>query len=417
MKFSRVLFLVYLFLLCFLTGCNNSNRPKLVSEELRNQALQELQLTLSTQSEWVKVHAAEYLLWLDYPEGVRKIFLEEQGRYGTDSPYRIGIWRVLAQTAEEPKKKKIWFNRIINAYQNTNGADRIHAAETLAKLKIAPSKVAPEANRKILKDENSILAICTIWGNGTSTDDSLNTERKALLEIISSDPDENISGKKTAAYALRHLRGLTSNEWQLLAETALSEPNESEVRVYMLSAAFVAAPADSTQSKTYLEIRKNLLKAKDSPNKADRAEMAIALAERGTSKDLPILLSLLNGESPIIDSKANEDNILAANSDVRAAAAYAILRIDRKQEYSLAVGDWIVIVAYLMGMIGIGFYYSRQNKSEKDFLLGGGKMNPIAVGMSLFATLLSSLTYLSIPGEIIKYGPFILTGMLAFPLV
>lgn len=68
-------------------------------------------------------------------------------------------------------------------------------------------------------------------------------------------------------------------------------------------------------------------------------------------------------------------------------------------------------------MLWIGWHYSKQNKTKEDYLLGGRKMNPAAVGISLFATLLSTLSYLTYPGEMIQNGPMIFAGILAFPLV
>lgn len=44
-------------------------------------------------------------------------------------------------------------------------------------------------------------------------------------------------------------------------------------------------------------------------------------------------------------------------------------------------------------------------------------MNPIALGLSLFATVTSSISYLAWPGETITYGPVILSGTICFPLV
>ncbi|MEO5997701.1 MAG: sodium/solute symporter [Chitinophagaceae bacterium] len=88
-----------------------------------------------------------------------------------------------------------------------------------------------------------------------------------------------------------------------------------------------------------------------------------------------------------------------------------------KGEVSLALLDWLVIAAYLLSMLGIGFYYSRKNKNENDFFLGGGKMNPIALGLSLFASVTSSLSYIGWPGEIIKYGPVMFAGVISFPFI
>jgi SSS family solute:Na+ symporter len=84
---------------------------------------------------------------------------------------------------------------------------------------------------------------------------------------------------------------------------------------------------------------------------------------------------------------------------------------------SLTILDWSVIVIYGALMLGIGWYYSQKNLTREDYLLGGRKMNPIAVGISLFATLLSTLSYLSYPGEMIQHGPVIFAGMFAFPFV
>ena len=67
--------------------------------------------------------------------------------------------------------------------------------------------------------------------------------------------------------------------------------------------------------------------------------------------------------------------------------------------------DWIVLLAYGAGMLFIGWFYSRKNKTKDDYLLGGRKMNPTAIGISLFATLMSTLSYLTYPGETIQHGP------------
>ena len=83
----------------------------------------------------------------------------------------------------------------------------------------------------------------------------------------------------------------------------------------------------------------------------------------------------------------------------------------------LTVLDWVVLVSYGLSMLFIGWFYSRKNKTKDDYLLGGRKMNPTAVGISLFATLMSTLSYLTYPGEMIKHGPIIFTGLLAFPLI
>ncbi|HRP57607.1 sodium/solute symporter [Agriterribacter sp.] len=84
---------------------------------------------------------------------------------------------------------------------------------------------------------------------------------------------------------------------------------------------------------------------------------------------------------------------------------------------ALSLLDWIVLLIYGAGMLGIGWYYQRKNKTKEEYLLGGRKMKSTSVGISLFATLLSTLSYLTYPGEMIQHGPIIFAGSLAFPLV
>ncbi|MCA9062083.1 MAG: hypothetical protein KDA96_03465, partial [Planctomycetaceae bacterium] len=83
----------------------------------------------------------------------------------------------------------------------------------------------------------------------------------------------------------------------------------------------------------------------------------------------------------------------------------------------MQIADWIVVGAYAVGMLLVGWYYSRRTSTTDDYLLGGRNMSPWKVGLSLFATLLSTLTFLAIPGEMIKFGPMVLAQLPAAPFV
>lgn len=78
--------------------------------------------------------------------------------------------------------------------------------------------------------------------------------------------------------------------------------------------------------------------------------------------------------------------------------------------------DWLIVIAYLILMLLLGYFSSKKNKTAEDYVLGGKSMNPFMIGISLFATMFSTLSYLSYPGEMIKYGAVFLTGILAFPI-
>jgi hypothetical protein len=79
--------------------------------------------------------------------------------------------------------------------------------------------------------------------------------------------------------------------------------------------------------------------------------------------------------------------------------------------------DWIVIGIYMLSMIVIGWWYSRRNRDGGDYVVGGRKMNPWTVGLSFFVALFSTISYLAIPGEIVRYGPIVFSGLLAYPLI
>ena len=79
--------------------------------------------------------------------------------------------------------------------------------------------------------------------------------------------------------------------------------------------------------------------------------------------------------------------------------------------------DWGIIGAYAVGTIAVGWYYGRKQESSREYFVGSGNMNPILIGVSLFATLLSTITYLSAPGEVVGKGPVHLATLLALPFV
>lgn len=93
------------------------------------------------------------------------------------------------------------------------------------------------------------------------------------------------------------------------------------------------------------------------------------------------------------------------------------MSIGEEVEAGISAIDWIVIVAYAVGMLGVGWYCSRRATTTEDYLLGGRAMKPWAVGLSLFATLLSTLSYLAVPGEMINHGPMLASQIVVFPFI
>ena len=56
------------------------------------------------------------------------------------------------------------------------------------------------------------------------------------------------------------------------------------------------------------------------------------------------------------------------------------------------------IVIYLVGMLLVGFVYSKSNEDSTDFYLGGRKMGPLVTAMSAEASDMSSWLLMGLPG-------------------
>lgn len=61
--------------------------------------------------------------------------------------------------------------------------------------------------------------------------------------------------------------------------------------------------------------------------------------------------------------------------------------------------DLSVIILYLTAMLAVGFWFSRKNKNAEQFTKASGSIPGWAVGISLYATFLSSNTFLGVPGK------------------
>ena len=399
---------VYLFaiLLALFFTCCTANKDRIVSGELREATLGQLQSILHNGQRWKKAHAAECLLKLGYTKGIYDIFLEEEIQNRDEFYYRIGIWRVLAQASVNPKEKQQWIDSIASVFKNPSALDQTHAAESLAKLGISAFTVSTDITDSILNSAHNPLWLYTLWGTAYSSPDSMEQIKTQLVDIVCYGKEaDNI--RKLAAYALRNMKSLNLEEWNRMIDATCQEPDTSLAYVYILSSALVNTPVDSLLSPRVAQCKAALINALKNIGKPHNYEVLYALAEKGGAKELPLLLSLVEGEAT-----SGYDN----NEDIIIAASSAILRIDRRQKYSLHGIDWGVLVLYGIGMLLVGFYYSRKAKNTEDYLLGGRKMRPLAVGLSLFATMVSSLSYLSYPGEMIKNGPVFFIGMIIFPL-
>ncbi|MCT4591409.1 MAG: cyclically-permuted mutarotase family protein [Carboxylicivirga sp.] len=84
--------------------------------------------------------------------------------------------------------------------------------------------------------------------------------------------------------------------------------------------------------------------------------------------------------------------------------------------------NWTVLLLYLLGMLYLGYFFMKKENSTEDFFKGGGRIPWWAAGMSIFATMLSAITFMAIPAKTFatdwKYIPLAITILImAFPVV
>jgi SSS family solute:Na+ symporter len=79
--------------------------------------------------------------------------------------------------------------------------------------------------------------------------------------------------------------------------------------------------------------------------------------------------------------------------------------------------NWTVVWVYLAAMVAIGAYLAGKQKTTDDYFLAGRKMPWLAVGMSMFASLTSAMTYMAVPGFAYDNNVGIFFGVMVSPIV
>jgi sodium-coupled monocarboxylate transporter 8/12 len=66
--------------------------------------------------------------------------------------------------------------------------------------------------------------------------------------------------------------------------------------------------------------------------------------------------------------------------------------------------DWIVVVLYIAGIIGMGWWVGRRQRTQDDYYLGGRAMSAWPVALSVMATQVSAISLISAPAFIARRG-------------
>lgn len=315
MVFLKMIRGVVLVLICAqFFNCQRHKKTN-VSKSVVKIAKDKLQYALENSTEWEKVHAAEYILNLGYSNNVHDIFIEEERQKRDEPYYRIGVWRVLNQAAITSEEKNQWLDSISKVYEEYTSIDRIHAAETLAKLRVSPNSIAVAVTDSILKTTHDALWGYTYWGTAYTSERDMFQVKNNFINIILNSEEPTLI-KRIALYAFYKMKNMSVQNWDLLMSRTLKEPENSPIYTSLLTCALANTPKDSLLASRVLKCREKLNKQIYS---SDSNEVSAALGvfeDIATEEDVPFLKSFM-------EKGVAEDNI-----EITMSAANAILSID-----------------------------------------------------------------------------------------
>jgi len=274
----------------------------------KQKALADLKSLLYSEKEWVKVHVAEFLLWEGYyVDEVRTEFLKEERQFGHVPKYRIGIWRVLAQAVRDEKDGQYWINKIIEAYYDTKGEDRLHAIETLAKLQIYVVRNLPE-------NVEGSFRLYSFWNHALGSVRAQHKVKDILIQDLVNNKSMELEMYVTS-YILRYIGPLSKKEYYQIQAWMAEKDIKIALRSNLLATLLISCP-ENRDVGAYQALKQELISLRDHIEAIPH--IMTALAQKIDTDDQKVIRdiyeSMCDGESRNY------------NSDLHATAAYMVLR-------------------------------------------------------------------------------------------
>src|SRR6187200_1664869 len=60
-------------------------------------------------------------------------------------------------------------------------------------------------------------------------------------------------------------------------------------------------------------------------------------------------------------------------------------------------GDWTIIILYLLGIVGLGVWFGKDQRNTRDYFLGSKSSPWWGIGLSIVAAETSALTIIGVP--------------------
>lgn len=293
-----------------------------LTQQVKELAYAALRNALHANAFWVRVHAAEFLIALGETGDVEDEFAKETD-FETQRPERIGVWRVRYRLAGSKDDQEAVANRIRAVAHDQSATDRLHAVETLAKLRIQLPEVEVQAIVAATCDAGEHELAFGLWMAVTQEgNEQLQAQQEQLASLLASDDD---LARLRAAYALWQVASKSPPLRDAIIDTGVrTTEQKAKESLEELAGAHVLATAWKTaelwevdddirrfRDARIQELSTALKRAADESTEVSRV-LADTLAELGTPADGDRLLEYLETDDP----------------DLRASAANALLRIE-----------------------------------------------------------------------------------------
>ena len=272
---------------------------------------------------WNKIHAIEFLIDLGYIEEIRSIMNILGDNYENTPQKRIGFWRCMSKIETNSDIKNRYIDKILNVYLDPESPDRIHAAESLAKMSVS-LKNHPQPVLQSDSKNNSLKAYINWSSVYPETSDSC-IDYSVLIKTLDSD---NSDYKRIMAYGLKFLGKIKREQWENIAEKAIKQPNDYPFSTYLLCGALSTCPDNARKSSQACLLRNKLkILAKDN-NPTNQYEAYISLGNFGCPDDLIFIREEFLKLYSRMDSMQTNNN----TKDVLSSISFALLKIAEKNK-------------------------------------------------------------------------------------
>ncbi len=100
---------------------------------------------------------------------------------------------------------------------------------------------------------------------------------------------------------------------------------------------------------------------------------------------------------------------------VRTPAIWSVSAVSHRGSFGSV--NYAILVGYLLAVVAMGIHFSRRSRDTDDFFRGGKSIPWWAAGCSIFATMLSSLTYTGVPSKAFAQDWVYIVGNFMIPVV